>query len=167
MPQLIAPQSMTLPYLFNTRPAPEAEPRQPGCSCSCDADQRFIAMLEGYRASGGLARRHEVLALSKCRGGPDATTLANWVAQREVISLEWQSQTWLPLFQFMHVDMQPQAELARVLAELTPVCDPWELASWFAQPNPWLADRTPVDTIATDLPAVLNAARAERFVVNG
>lgn len=167
MPQPIAPYSMTLPMLFNAGHAADALSRHPRCSCRGDFDQRFIAMLDGYRASGGLAREHEVLALSKCRGGPDAATLAHWVALRKVISFEWQSQTWLPLFQFTRLDMQPQVELARVLAELTPVCDAWELATWFAQPNPWLADRTPVDTMATDLPALLNAARAERFVANG
>ncbi len=167
MQHLIAPRSATSPKLFSVRHAAEAVPRPHRCSRLCDADQQFIAMLDGYRASGGLAGRREVLALSKRRGGPDAATLAHWVAERKVINFEWQSQTWLPLFQFQRPDMQPQAELARVLAELTPVYDPWELASWFVQPNPWLADRTPLDTLAADLPAVLNAARAERFVVNG
>lgn len=84
-----------------------------------------------------------------------------------MISLEWQSQTWLPLFQFTRPHMRPQVDLTRVLAELTPVCDPWELAAWFVQPSPWLANRTPLDALAGDLPAVLDAARAERFVVNG
>ena len=162
---LIAPRSVASPYRFNASPA--TVPRRYRRSSQVDADQQFMAMLDGYRDSGGLARTHEVLALSKRCGDPDAATLADWVAQREVISFEWQSQTWLPLFQFTRPDLRPLPALARVLAELTSVCDPWELAAWLVQPNPWLANRTPVDALAANLPAVLDAARAERFVVNG
>ncbi len=119
-------------------------------------------MLNSYRGSGGLAREQEVVALFKRRYGPDLATLASWIVEREVICFEWQSQIWLPWFQFNRFDMAPQPELGQVLAELTCVYDPWELANWFAQPNPWLADRTPVDTLASDLSAVLHAARVSR-----
>lgn len=131
------------------------------------ADHQFVAMLNSYRGSGGLAREHEVLALFKRRCGPDLATLASWIGERKVICFEWQSQTWLPWFQFNRFDMAPQPELGQVFAELTAVYGPWELANWFAQPNPWLADRIPVDTLVSDLPAVLRAARADRFIANG
>lgn len=164
---LIAPPSGPSPYRFSASPAHAVVPRRHRCLPQSEANRQFIALLDGYRDSGGLARTHELLALAKRRGGPAAATLANWVAERDVISFEWQSQIWLPLFQFARPDLRPPPELARVLAELTPVCDPWELAAWFVQPNPWLANRTPLDALASDLPAVLDAARAERFVVNG
>jgi hypothetical protein len=57
--------------------------------------------------------------------------------------------------------------LKAVLVELVGVYDDWELATWFAQPNPWLADCTPADTLAVAAPEVLSAARAERFVEVG
>lgn len=132
------------------------------CAQECRADHQFVAMLNSYRGSGGLAREQEVVALFKRRYGPDLATLASWIVEREVICFEWQSQIWLPWFQFNRFDMTPQPELGQVLAELTCVYDPWELANWFAQPNPWLADRTPVDTLASDLSAVLHAARVSR-----
>lgn len=54
-----------------------------------------------------------------------------------------------------------------MLAELRPVFDGWALAAWFAKRNTWLNDRCPVDTVASNLMAVLEAARADRFVANG
>ena len=163
----LAFRPVSLPSRSGLTFAPDAADRPfPGVPRE-DADHQFVAMLDAYRDSGGLVRTHEVLALSRRCAGPDAATLAGCVAQREVISFEWQTLTWLPLFQFRRADMRPQPGLVQVLAELTPVCDPWELANWFIQPNPWLADCTPVDTLLADLPALLNAARAERFVANG
>lgn len=128
---------------------------------------QFIALLDSYRDCGGLGRASEVVALLNRRSGANLPTLATWIAGGEVMSLEWQSQTWLPLFQFNRLDMTPQPELALIFAELAPVLDAWELASWFAQPNAWLADRTPAAMIVLDLPAVLNASRADRFIFNG
>jgi len=48
---------------------------------SCTDDQ-FVAMLNAYRGSGGLAREENLLALSSRRCGLDADTLANWIAER-------------------------------------------------------------------------------------
>lgn len=131
------------------------------------ADHQFVALLDSYRSSGGLARAQEVIALFKCRCGPDAATLASFIVERKVISFEWQSQTWIPLFQFNRFDMTPQPELGQVLAELGCVYDSWELASWFARPNPWISDRIPVDELVCDLPGVLLAARSDRYIANG
>jgi len=129
-------------------------------------DHQFVAMLDVYRDSGGLAREREVVALSRLCCGPDADTIAGWLADRELMGFNWQSKTWLPLFQFNRLDMTRRPELSQVFAELTPVYDPWELASWFAQANPWLAQRIPADMLYTDPSAVLQAARADRFIAN-
>jgi len=128
-----------------------------------DVDYQFIAMLDSYRPSGGLARAQEVAALSERHGGPDVATLTNWIAKREVICFDWQSHTWFPLFQFNPFDMTRHQGLGTLFAELATVYDAWELANWFAQPNPWLANRVPADTFLSDLGAVLHAARADRF----
>lgn len=131
------------------------------------SDDQFVALLDSYRDSGGLARAQEVVRLFKRRCGSDLTMLANWIVNKKVICFEWQSKMWLPLFQFNRFDMTPLPGLGQVLAELTSVYDAWELANWFAQPNPWLGARTPAEMLGFDLPAVLNASRAERFVANG
>ena len=131
------------------------------------ADYQFVAMLNFYRDSGGLARAQEVVGLSRQCGGPDADTIARWVANRALIGFNWQAKTWLPLFQFNRFDMTPRPELGQVFSELTPVYDPWALAHWFAQPNAWLAQRIPADTLASNPSAVLQAARADRCNGNG
>ena len=131
------------------------------------ADHQFIAMLNAYRASGGLGRIHEILRMLKNHDSAPDLTLARWIRKKKVICFEWRSITWLPWFQFRPADMDPQPELAPVLAELAPVFDSWEMANWFTQPNAWLVNCPPVDSLQADPPAVLQAARADRFVAGG
>jgi len=123
----------------------------------------FVDLLNAYRRSGGLARAQEVAARFKRQGVNDISPLAGWLVRREVISIEWQSKIWLPLFQFQPADMALRTGLSAVLAELVVVCNDWEVATWFTQPNPWLADATPADSLAVGAVQVLDAARAMRF----
>lgn len=130
-------------------------------------NNQFVGMLNAFRRSGGLARAPEVAARFSRQGASDMSPLAGWIAKRQVISLEWQSRIWLPLFQFNPTGMTLRSGLGAVLAELVLVYDDWEVASWFAQPNSWLASATPADSLAVAAPQVHHAARAERFVVTG
>ena len=131
------------------------------------SDEQFVTMLNGYRYSGGLARAQEVAALCLTRGGPATHLLAQWMFKRSVISFEWQSGIWLPLFQFNHADMSRRLGLESALSELTLVYDNWDDARWFSQPNAWLGDHTPADALAAAAPDVLNAARADRYAAAG
>lgn len=90
--------------------------------------------------------------------GSDAAKLAHWIFNRSVISFDWESKIWLPLFQFNLVTMVPRPDLHPILAVLNPIFDAWDTAHWFAQPNRWLAERTPADMLAVDALAVLDAA---------
>jgi hypothetical protein len=156
--------------MFNlSQPQFDSSPRlgmpewQPGPGRTPGPDEQFIAMLDAYRDHGGLARVQEVVArFRRCRGA-DVATLANWITRRQVICFEWQSQSWLPLFQFNRVDMEPQPELGQLFTELVAVYDHWELAGWFVRPHARLAHRTPVEALATDLAAVIGAARFDRL----
>ena len=130
-------------------------------------DQQFVAMLDAYRSSGGIGRAQEILKMLKSHAESPGAMLAHWILKRKVICFEWRAQSWLPWFQFRTDDMRPHTELAPVLAELAPVFDPWELANWFAQPSPWLADCTPVDSLRFNLRGVLHAAQADRIVACG
>ena len=130
------------------------------------ADTEFVQMLDGFRASGGLARLQEVAQRCERCGGPDIATISACLARREIICFEWQSQFWMPLFQFDLLDMTIRPQLQPIVAELSCIYTSWDLAFWFSQPNPWLADRAPADALVTDLPTVLQAARAGRFIAN-
>lgn len=167
MENVLAPRSVPSlkPWMFDR--AREAACSHPGYTQVDPTDHQFIATLDSYRDSGGLAPVQEVVALFKRCNGSDLTTLAGLIAGKKVICFGWESKVWLPLFQFNRVDMTPQMGLGQVLAQLTSVFNAWELATWFAQPNRWLGDRTPAAMLGLDLPAVLNASRADRFVVDG
>ena len=128
------------------------------------ADSEFVQMLNGFRSSGGLARLSEVVALSERRGSLDIAALSGSLARRELICFEWQSEGWLPLFQFDPLDMTIRSQVKPVVADLSCIYGPWDLAFWFSQPNPWLACTAPADSLLSDLPTVLQAARADRFV---
>ena len=130
-------------------------------------DQQFVVMLNAYRSSGGLARAHEVAARFRPHGWTAVNHLADWIIKRKVISLEWANKIWLPLFQFSPDTMARLPGLSEVLAELVTAYDDWDIAHWFSQPNPWLADCLPADRLATGAPEVLDAARAARFGVAG
>jgi hypothetical protein len=126
-------------------------------------NNQFVDLLNAFRRSGGLARAQEVAARFKRQGITDISPLASWLVKREVISIEWQSKIWLPLFQFQPSGMSLRPGLSPVLAELVVVYNDWDVATWFTQPNPWLADATPADSLAAGATQVLDAARAERF----
>lgn len=147
-------------------PVQDYEARASRAAYLRQADTEFVQMLDGFRASGGLARLQEVADRCERRGGPDIATLAACLARKEIICFEWQSQLWLPLFQFNPLDMTIRPQIQPVVAELSCIYGPWDLAYWFSQPNPWLADRAPADALLSDLPTVLQAARADRFISN-
>ena len=93
--------------------------------------------------------------------------LARWIVDRQVLSFECHSQTLLPMFQFDLSGATVQPGLRPVMAELGDVFDDRELVDWFATPSCWLGGEAPVAIFAKDLPAVLRAARADRFVATG
>jgi hypothetical protein len=77
--------------------------------------------------------------------------------------------TWigLPWFHFDPADMSMRPGPATIIAELSPVFDGWEIATWFARPNLWIANARPIDLIDECLSSVLGAARADRFIAAG
>lgn len=142
----------------------EGEYRRPALTQDAYSDSEFVAMLHSYRDSGGLARVKEVVQLFKHRCGCELSLLAGWIAGRKVICFEWQSEMWLPLFQFNPFDMTLKPRFSLILAELGSDCDAWEVAHWFAQPSPWLGNCSPAAMLDLDYASVLNASRAARCV---
>jgi hypothetical protein len=128
-------------------------------------DQQFMDMLKAYRPSGGLLRAPDMAARCKPNGGTDVRTLADWIIHRKVVSFEWLSRIWLPVFQFHRYDMTRQSGLDEVMLELVGVYDDWQIASWFSSPNHALGLATPADTLANAAQDVVHAARAERFLL--
>lgn len=130
-------------------------------------DRQFLAMNRAYARSGGMASGDEIARRMRRRTEQPLSTVARWIVERRIVSLEWQSQTLIPLFQFDLCEMTLRSEVSQVISELKHVFDSWELAVWFAEPNVWLDGASPVDAIQLMPIDVLQAARADRFVALG
>ena len=130
-------------------------------------DRAFIALLGAYRSHGGLSRL--------CGPAPGARVRTEgWTVDVEarlvtgaLFGFHWHDDFWIPLFQFDGPGPTLARGPQRVAAELGRGFDGWALASWFVQPNAWLADNTPIAWLPSRLPDVLAAARADRWVGKG
>jgi hypothetical protein len=130
-------------------------------------ERGFAAMRTAYRATGGLASKDDLdRLLQDCRFG-DPVSLADRLDAGEIFGFDWQHRVWIPMFQFDLGDLSVKHGPQQVRAELSGEFYGWALAAWFAQRNAWLNNRRPVDLLGADLPAVLEAARADRFVATG
>lgn len=143
-------------------------PRAEAHAYACEPNDRdFVALQAGLRPSGGLARGDDLaLCLGHGQSGGHAR-LARMMVAGQVFSFAWLDTCWLPMFQFDPADLGPRPEPLAVLRELVEVLDGWSLAVWFVQPNQCLDSRSPLALLHSDLPAVLQAARLQRYVVKG
>ena len=124
-------------------------------------DAQFVALMRAFRRSGGLAREIEIVEKrALCRSPADHGDGCREAA----ICFEWGGRFWLPWFQFDRARMSLRPGPAKVIEELAPVFDGWEMASWFAQPNLWIGDARPIDRIDGCLASVFGAARADRSI---
>jgi hypothetical protein len=130
-------------------------------------DRQFLEMGRAFRATGGLVGGDDLARRLRRHSDQPISTLARWIVERRAVSLAWQAQTMLPVFQFDMSDMTLRPAVIAAVDELKDVFDDWDLALWFARPNAWLFDCAPVDVIAVDGPAVVDAARADRFIAHG
>lgn len=127
----------------------------------------FIGMLSAYRASGGLARGDPLGRLLDDWQCGDFISLARLIASEEIFSFRWHGDSWVPMFQFDLRDLSVRPGPRQAVVELRPVFDDWGVAVWFVQPNSWLHGQPPLDLLDSDLPAVLQAARGDRFIAAG
>ena len=127
--------------------------------------QQYAWMDTAFRPTLGTIGSSELVLRMLAHCDQPISTLAHWIVERKVVAFDWQSQTLLPLFQFQLSDMSLRSPVVHVVQELSALLGDWELALWFALPNPWLDQARPVDAISHDAPAVLHAARAARFAL--
>jgi hypothetical protein len=120
----------------------------------------FIAMLEAYRATGGLAPGNFLKQSLQEHQRGDLARLARLIVDRRIFVLDWRGDSWIPMFQFDVHDLSCKAAPALVRAELTGLFSGWAVAAWFAQPNALLEGRRPVNLMESDLAPVLHAARS-------
>lgn len=128
-------------------------------------DAAFIALLDAYRPTGGLLRGDDLADLLIARDSGDHATLARSIVAGEILSFDWNRTIWVPAFQLDPDSLTAGSATRRVLAELSGAFDGWSAAQWFVAPNAWLRECTPLELLETRLDAVLDAARADHFIV--
>lgn len=128
---------------------------------------QYRNMENAFRATGGFASSEEMVFRLRRHTDQPISRLARWIVDRHVISIEWQGRTMLPLFQFDPGTLVPRTEVTAVIRELVPALSDWEITLWFAEPNVWLDEHTPAETILRDAAAVFNASLAERYLARG
>ncbi len=122
----------------------------------------FVAMLAAFRSSGGIERAADLEWLLDDQPDAQEGALSKLIMSGEIFCFEWHDTVWVPMFQFDLREMGVRARPQEVRAALDREFDRWGLAAWFAQRHPGLAHMSPVDMIDVNLPAVLQAARADR-----
>ena len=129
--------------------------------------QSFCAMIDIYKTCGGTARADDLSLLLEQSSKGNFVSVAKRIVSQDILSFEWQSHSWVPMFQFDPQDMSVKQEVRRVAHELNSVLDNWTLALWFTEPNSWLKGRRPVHMVDGQFSEVLGAARADRIVASG
>jgi hypothetical protein len=120
-----------------------------------------------YEDAGGIARADHIGRLLADHGPGAFISMAQLLADGEVFGFKWDGSLWLPMFQFVPTDLRIKAAPRQIRAELGAEFDGWEVATWFVEANVWLGKRRPLDLLESHLAAVLQAARADRFVATG
>ena len=126
----------------------------------------FVTRLTAYHASGGVAPGDDLGRLLDDWQCGDFVSLARLVASGEIFSFRWHGKNRCRCSSSISV-IYRAGRGEQVSAELKSVFDDWSLAVWFVQPNSWLQAQRPLDLLDSDLPAVLQAARADRYIAAG
>jgi hypothetical protein len=124
----------------------------------------------GMVSGDGLAQRlFDSASSAGGAGGLQGATalVARWIASRSVVTVMGPHGWMLPLFQFDQATATPKPSMAPVLAVLRGVFSDAELALWFVSSNDWLKGDQPAMVMHKNLPGVLHAARADRYVATG
>lgn len=123
----------------------------------------FGLMRRRLAAQGGLIAEVALRQQWQQQGRPPSE-LDDLLSRDRLRSITRGSQRWLPAFQ-LHADgCTPRADVAVVAEELAGGMDNAEILAWFACRNTALDGQTPIARLRTGLPAVLDAARLDRFI---
>lgn len=126
---------------------------------SLPSSRGFIAMLEAYRPTGGLAPGNFLHRSLEDHQRGDLSRLVRLIADRRIFVVDWRGESWIPMFQFDGHDLACQPGPALVRKELKTLSSGWAIAAWFGRPNAMLDGCRPVNAMASDLAGVLEAAR--------
>jgi len=150
------------------KPAPGHDRRPPEFALPAAWDvvqeRRFAALGAALMRHGGFVPADQLCSLLRAHWDQPLSRMARWIARREVVSVSWRAQIWLPMFQFERPSLDIRPAVSEVVVALRQVYDDWALAEWFVRPHEQLARRVPAMELSCDPAAVKDAARRDRFV---
>src|SRR5262249_29529643 len=100
------------------------------------------------------------------RGQP-VSRLARWIVDGRIIRFEQRHRWFIPVFQLSLPEVTPRLAVGMAVAELQGAFDENEIVQWFASRNAWLGGARPAELARCRPKAIVQAARADRFVANG
>jgi hypothetical protein len=113
--------------------------------------QQFMRAHECWSAA-------EVAAESTSTAKNRAAIASRWVREKKIFALKYEGQLCYPRFQFR--DGEPVPAIAQVIREFPEHANGWDLAYFFASPNPNIDGRKPLDLLKSDPARVASLARA-------
>jgi len=100
----------------------------------------------------------EVAEESTSRATNRAAIASRWVREKKIFSVRFEGQQWFPRFQFQ--DGGPIPAVSQVIKVFPGHLTGWELAYFFATPNPNLDGRKPLELLKRDPSRLLSLAQA-------
>lgn len=129
--------------------------------------RQIDGLIRCYRQGGGLLEANALAVRMRARCAQPVSRLARWIVSRDIVVIAANGALLVPLFQLDEAGCEVRPAVGRVLLELHGVFDDRETAQWFVQPNAWIDDRWPMDLLDSDPHAVVEAARADRYIARG
>jgi hypothetical protein len=148
--------SMSVPVTGSIWPSPQGL----GTCLNLRSGRGFIALLEAFRMTGGIAPGDVVGGLLEDHQAGDSVSLAKLIFTGQAFGFDWRENLWIPMFQFNADDLALKVGAQSVRAALPALWSGWLVAAWFAAPNALLEGRRPADMLDSDLETVTRAARS-------
>jgi hypothetical protein len=95
---------------------------------------------------------------SSSRATNRAAIASRWATEKKIFSVRFEGQQWFPRFQFQ--DGMPIAVVSQIMTMFPEHATGWELAYFFAAPNPNLGGRKPLELLKSDPSRLLSLAQA-------
>ena len=131
------------------------------------SQDNFAALAVAYKSSGGIFRAEDLVRLATLGNGQGRAELIDQITSGSVLSFQWRQSYWVPIFQFESGSAVQKNCAREVIRELADTFNDWEKVVWFIQPNAWLGGGQPLVLMEHQLPEVVDAARADKFVAVG
>lgn len=155
---------MTRALAFDLTSLLRGSPAGPARECRCR--ERAGADDRGTDSADSAGELRSLLhAFERTGGFVDSERLgASAAGEPPGVSFVLDERLCVPAFQFAGDEPQPCVGVRAVVAELRGTLADEELACWFARANSWLGGLAPAEMVRCAPDAVLQAARADRFI---